>query len=166
MKLEFKTFYGVLEQPERYFSNSGDRIVPVYTPNISPDGHIDLIQSGEHNLYAEIQSHKDSVDINVILERFVAGDLDALNRRPALYLDVSEMPKTYAEMYQKVIDAEQYFKSLPLEVREAFDQSPEKFFVTMGSPEFNEIMSRFVPSAQKEAGDPAPAAADPAPAAE
>lgn len=164
--MEFKTFYGLLENPERHYSNSGDRIVPVYTPNISPNGVIDLIQAGEHNLYAEIQSHKDSVDINVILERFVAGDLDALNRRPALYLDVSEMPKTYAEMYQKVIDAEQYFKSLPLDVREAFDQSPEKFFVMMGSPEFNEIMSRFMQDAPKSAGDPTPAPADPAPVVE
>ena len=89
--MEFKTFYGRFEQSERYYSVSGDRTVPIYTPNISPDGHIDLIQSGEHNLYAEIQSHKDSVDINVILERFVAGDLDALNRRPAMYLEVSKM---------------------------------------------------------------------------
>lgn len=124
------------------FTNSGDRIVQLYTPALNADGRIDLVESGKHNLYADIQSHKESVDIKVILERFERGDMNVLNRRSGLYLDVTDMPKTYAEMYQRIMDAEAQFMALPVDVREKFNHSPQEFFASIGTQKWFDIFGQ------------------------
>lgn len=92
-----------------------------------------------HNLYSEIQSHKESVDINCILERFERGDMNVLNRRSGIYLDVTDMPKSYAEMYQRIMDAEAQFKALPLNIREQFNHSPQEFFAAIGTDKWYDV---------------------------
>lgn len=95
-----------------------------------------------HNLYSEIQSHKESVDINCILERFERGDMNVLNRRTGIYLDVTDMPKSYAEMYQRIMDAEAHFKSLPLDIREKFNHSPQEFFAAIGTQKWIDVFGQ------------------------
>lgn len=95
-----------------------------------------------HNLYSEIQSHKESVDINCILERFERGDMNVLNRRTGIYLDVTDMPKSYAEMYQRIMDAEAHFKALPLDVREKFHHSPQEFFAAIGTDKWTDVFGQ------------------------
>lgn len=124
------------------FTNSGDRIVQLYTPALNADGRIDLVESGKHNLYADIQSHKDSVDIKTILARFENGDMNVLNRRTGLFLDVTDMPKTYAEMYQRIMDAEAHFMGLPLDIREKFNHSPQEFFAAIGTDRWYDVFGR------------------------
>ena len=126
------------------FANPGERFVKTYQPNIGGDGVLDLIEAEPFDLYESIQSHADSVDINLIISRFVNGDVSVLNRREPMYFDATEMPKTYAEMYQKVIDAHNYFEQLPLEVRDKFGHSPETFFALIGTDEWSEKMKDLI----------------------
>lgn len=108
---------------------SGDRIL--YTSQLREDGEIELIPSGKEDLYASIQSHKDSCDIHVLLARYRNGDVDALSRVQGAYGDFTEMPGTYAELLNALIAGENYFNSLPVEVKEKFGHSFEKFMVSM-----------------------------------
>lgn len=139
----FVTRYNARER-DLPFANPGDRFVKTYQPNIGSDGVLDLIEAEPFDLYESIQSHADSVDINLIISRFINGDVSVLNRREPMYFDATEMPKTYAEMYQKVIDAHNYFEQLPLEVREKFGHSPETFFALIGTDEWSEKMKDFL----------------------
>uniref|UniRef100_A0AAU8B7C3 Internal scaffolding protein n=1 Tax=Dulem virus 128 TaxID=3145605 RepID=A0AAU8B7C3_9VIRU len=139
---------------KRVFQNpgSGERIL--YTSRLNEDGTIDLVPSGKDNLYAFIQSHKDSCDIHVLLARYANGDVDALSRAQGAYGDFSQMPTTYAELLNSVIQGEAMFNSLPVEVREKFDHSFEKFMVAMDDmPSFLEKMGykQDVPSAEPSA---------------
>jgi hypothetical protein len=118
-------------------------IVTDYQLSLAPDGKEVLVAVGEHDIYPEIQSHAKSVDINEIVLRYQRGDIDVLAQRAGMYGDFTNMPTSYAELYQNVLDAQAYFDSLPLEVRQKFDHSFSKFFTSIGTPEFEAAFSQF-----------------------
>lgn len=126
--------------PKRFFSEVGSRIKDIYSPEFDKKGVMTLKVSGQENLYEFIQSHKDSVDIHKILERFERGDVSALQKFQGMYGDFSEFPKTYAELLNTVIEGEQTFNSLPLEVREKFGHSFHRWLATSGSAEWLSAM--------------------------
>lgn len=109
----------------------GSGEVVTYTPKLSDAGDFELVETGKRDLYGEIQSHRDSCDIYVLLNRYQKGDLEALSRVQGSYGDFTEMPKTFAEVLNAMIAGEQMFNSLPLHVRQKFDFSLEKFMLGM-----------------------------------
>lgn len=120
----------------RVHANPGTREKILYTPRFNDDGGFELIEAGKENLYEYIQSHKDSVDINLILKRFARGDVSALQRRQAMFGDFSEAPSSLAEAMNSMIIAENYFNALPLETRAKFDHNFHKFLSSIDSPDF------------------------------
>lgn len=156
---DFRTQYDahdrIYQQP-----GSGDKIT--YSPKLLEDGTIDLQEIGKEDLYGYIQSHRDSCDINVLMARYRNGDVDALNKVQGVYGDFTGMPHSFAEALNAMIAAEQTFAQLPLEVREKFDHSLEKFVVAMDD------MPSFLAKIGQDGSSPAPAAGSdstPAPAA-
>lgn len=136
--MEFVTKY----QKERVRSNAGSRMQPQYKMTVNKEtGAHELKQKGEINLYAQIQSFKNSTDVNYILEKFARGDESALSKVQGVYGDFTEMPKTLAELSQRVLDARTLFDNLPLDVREQFDFNPSVFFASIGSDKFNAIFA-------------------------
>lgn len=101
--------------------------------------HLD--DCGKSDLYEYIQSHKDSVDINVILERYQNGDITALDRTKGQYLDVANAPKSLAEMYSFIKNCTTFFDGLPLKVRQEYDFNPAAFVADIGSKRFMDLMS-------------------------
>lgn len=124
------------DPPTRFHMEPGVRVKTLYGPIFDDRGVMSLVETGKHNLYAEIQSHKDSVDINVLIARYRSGDPDALSRIQGAYGDFTQMPKTYAEALNAMIGAEQYFASLPPEVRAKFNHDFNQFLASMDSPTF------------------------------
>lgn len=116
---------------ERVHCCHGSRTIPTYAAHYDEAGRLLVESDGTHDLYADIQSHAESVDINVILARYAAGDSSALEKVQTQYMDVTEMPKTYAEMLNCTIAAEQYFYSLPPEVREQFNNSVTEYLAAV-----------------------------------
>lgn len=120
-------------------SAPGSGMKDTYKMHVDEDGKRELRKSGEYNLYAEIQSYKDSVSIDYILSRFVNGDETALSRAQGIYGDFTEMPKTMAELQQRVIDAEDLFNQLPLDIRKEYNFSPSEFFAQLDSEKTKNI---------------------------
>lgn len=114
-------------------SAPGSGMKDTYKMHVDKDGKRELRKNGEYNLYAEIQSYKDSVSIDYILARFMNGDETALSRAQGIYGDFTEMPRTLAELQQRVIDAEDLFNSLPLDVRKEYNFSASEFFAQLDS---------------------------------
>uniref|UniRef100_A0AAU8B1P4 Internal scaffolding protein n=1 Tax=Dulem virus 174 TaxID=3145651 RepID=A0AAU8B1P4_9VIRU len=131
--MKFVTQY---EPHERIHANIGDPVKVLYSPRFAKDGTMELVESGRENLYEFIQSHAEGVDIHVILERFARGDISALSRAQGAYGDFTTVPKTYAEMLNTLIAGEEYFNSLPVEVRAKFDHSFQKFVASMDAEDF------------------------------
>lgn len=118
---------------ERICSNIGSPLKVLYRAQVDKHGTVELIEAGRENLYEFIQSHKDGVDIHVLLQRFQNGDVSVFSRVQGICGDFTQVPKTYADMLNIVIAGEQYFNALPVEERAKFGHSFEKFIASMGT---------------------------------
>ncbi|QRV61651.1 VP3 [Gokushovirinae sp.] len=118
----------------------GSRVKKLYSPVFDKNGRMELEETGQEDLYGYIQSHKDSVDIHVILDRYQRGDVTALNRAQAFYVDATSFPKTYAEALQRMQDAHMYFDSLPVETRAKFGHDFNQFLASLDKPDFAELL--------------------------
>ncbi len=134
----FRTQYNRLK--EVFKSNVGDGYQPTYKMRVHEDGKRELEKVGRIDLYAQIQSHKDSCDINYILERFARGDESALSKIQGVYGDFTQMPTNLAELQQRVVDAEALFYNLPVDVRAEFNHSPSEFYSAIGTDKFNKAV--------------------------
>lgn len=142
--VRFKTKY---DDHARVHCHPGSREVDVLTPRFDAKGNYTLVKAGVKNLYAEIQSHKDSCDIHLIMERFASGEQDILSKVQGFYADFADMPSTYQEILNAVIAGESTFNSLPVEIKDKFGHSFQRWLIEMEQPDFAEKMG-FVNSAQ------------------
>ena len=134
------TFRTQFDERLRRSSVAGSRLHIVYVPEYDDDGVLGLKADGYVDTYDKIQSHADSVDINVILSRFANGEPDILTRYQTQYMDVTEMPKTLAGALNSVISAERDFNGLPVEVRAKFNHSFSEWLASAGSSDWAEKM--------------------------
>lgn len=123
------------------FSKIGSGMKPTYKMHVDEDGKRELKQSGEFNLYADIQSYEQSVSIDYLLTKFINGDTTALSRAQGVYGDFTQMPRTLAELQQRVIDAENLFNSLPLDIRAQYNHSASEFFAQLDSDKTKAIFN-------------------------
>lgn len=142
---KFRTQY---DEHEPVYQEPGSPVKLVYSPRYSEDGVLDLVVTGKENLYEFIQSHKESTDIHVLLSRFANGETDVLSRMQGFYGDVTDMPKTYAEVLNAVIAGEETFARLPVEVKQRFDNSFAVWMSSMDQPDFAERMGVKLPVEQ------------------
>lgn len=147
------TFYTQFDHPRSGFSNSGCTEKVILSPVFDDKGVMDLKPSGKINIYDEIQSHKDSVDIHVLLKRYQNGELDVFSKASGMYVDITNMPTTYAEMLNVVNSAEAQFNSLTVEQRAKFGHSFEQFLATAGTVEwYNNLGVEILPD-KKDSDD-------------
>lgn len=157
------------------YQEPGTPVKLIYSPRYTDDGVLDLVVTGQENLYDYIQSHKESTDIHVLLTRFANGEEDVLSRMQGFYADVTSMPKTYAEVLNAVIVGEETFSRLPVDIKQRFDNSFAVWMAAMDSPDFASRMGYDAPDqagmtdsqVQDFAGTPSappapPASSDPA----
>lgn len=135
--IKFLTQY---DKRDPVYQDPGSRVKDVYVPRYSDRGVLDLEVSGTEDLYAYIQSHKESTDIHVLLDRFANGEVDVLQRFQGFYGDFSSMPKTYAEVLNAVIAGEEVFSRLPIDVKQRFDNSFAVWLSAMDQPDFADRM--------------------------
>lgn len=129
--MKFRNQYDKIE-PHTFLSNPGDPIRQDYIANEQGDP----IPSGKTNLYEEIQSHRASVELSTLLQRFAAGDETALNKIEGIYADVADAPSSLAELHERVRQAEEYFRDLPEGLRALFNDNPIEYVMSVGSTEF------------------------------
>lgn len=135
--LKFNTQY---DEHARVYQHPGSRVKVTYQASYDVNGTLQLYPSGKEDLYGYIQSHRDSVDIHVILKRFAAGETDVLSQVQGFYADAADMPSTYAEVLNAVIHGESVFDSLPAEIKQRFGNSFSQWLTSFDSPDFSERM--------------------------
>lgn len=130
----------VYECAERIPTESGKPEKPSFKMKVDVNGRRYLEEVGVINVYEEIQSHRESVDISYIMTRFANGDTSALSKTQGVYGDFTNIPTSLNELQQRVMDAERLFYQQPLEIREKFEHNPSMFFAMIGTESFNKIM--------------------------
>lgn len=126
-------FYSRAKKPPVEATEPGRGMQKKYRMTIDLNGHKYLEEDGEVNLYEKIQESLEETKIENIVRRAVGGDTQALNVMHGVYADVTNAPRTFAEMQQAVITATEEFRKLPVEIREKFGHSVEQFVAEYGT---------------------------------
>lgn len=146
MEGRFRTLYD-RENQGNHPSACGCGVCPVY--NYLPtgeEGRCRLVPVGEKNLQAEIDSWRDSVEIHSLLERYFDGDVLALERRQAQFVDITGLPDNVHGWHNAAVTAETVFNSLSDDVRHFYGDSLQTFL--------QDIFAGRFPSASDPPDDP------------
>lgn len=142
--MEFETFEMKQASSEKYQTRTGTPYLEEYEYKVDEKGVKKLVKTDKKiNVYERIQADYDSTDINKLMLRFSLGDTEAINVRSGQFLDVTEMPTTLAEVFDRAVQAEQLFVALPTDLKEMFNNSPSEFFAQYGSKEFEDKMNKY-----------------------
>lgn len=141
--------FAKVSDPNTFFTSPGETEHIEYSPKVLPNGIIELQPSGKTDINAFIEAQRESTDISYIIAQINAGNLDVLNQAKPLFGDFTEMPKTYAEALQLRIDAEKSFYSLPVEVRNKFDNDFNQYFASAGTEEWFSKVAPVMPADEK-----------------
>lgn len=126
-------FVKPFDDPPKRESNVGNQYEPIYMQRYDEDGRPYLEKVREENIVARIRSNKDVVDINKLIKRFeMTGDMSILQQRHGFYADIEELPTTVAGMYDLVKRGEQFFDTLPDEIRQLYNYSAAEFIADKG----------------------------------
>lgn len=131
------------------YSNCGSPVKEIRSPIVQDDGSIKVVVTGKENLQDYINSNKESCNVEYLVSRAVNGDQTALNQRVGSYGDFTHLPKTYADMLQYMIDAQNVFDGLSKEVRAGFDNDVMKFIASVNDDDFL-VRAGFVKPAMDE----------------
>lgn len=124
------------------WSNPGSPLTDDYAYKYEKDGtkHLEII--GHTNLQEQINSWKDYTNLKLMVDRFMAGDENALNRVRGMYADMTDMPKTYMEMVERVEKCREAFDKLDPDIKEKFGNNSDTFWAMYGTAEFNEKIGK------------------------
>ena len=137
-------FYSRSNYPETIPCPKCEKTVPKFELKINKDtGRKELKENGRTDTYEIIQAAKEGTMIYNILERYQNGEIEVLNKTQGVYGDFTQMPRTLAEAQQTLIDAENTFKTLPLEVRKEFNHSTSEFLASMANGTYETVMRKF-----------------------
>lgn len=130
--------YSWQERPESKPSVTGDGKEPEYSYEIDEKGARTLKQTGEVNVYAQIQTYLEETKIENIIQRAtwdptVIGSQEWMTQEK---VDVSDVPENYHEWKRMVNDAENQFNALPAELKEKFNNSVEQYISEIGTAEW------------------------------
>ena len=133
-------FFSRTHYPDRACAPSGERVVPEYGWKVDPKTSEKYIgEVGETDLYTPIQEALPGTYLRDVLDRFDAGAVSLADykeyieasKQAAPYTDVVQKPGTLAEVQQVLIDADDTFHRLPVDLRADFGHSKERFLASM-----------------------------------
>ncbi len=157
------TFRSAYDLHHENFSPSGSPMVTQYRMIIDPaTGCRDLEECGELNLQERIDSYAEDCKIDNILRRFAAGDISALNRGTAQYVDLSAYPKNFHEATAQINRVKSFYNQLSDEVHAEYPTF-EKFLSAVSEGKFTqkapvvdispEVANTVTPVLSSEGGD-------------
>lgn len=126
----FKTLYN-LDSTHKCVSNVGNIDEPHYVV-VKDVVKIDQVRNNREF----IESWRQSTDLAVLLQRYEAGDVSALNNSTPMFLDVSDCPNNLADWIRIQEEGSFIWQCLDQSVKDLFDNK-EEFFKLVGTEEFN-----------------------------
>lgn len=129
MTSTFRNSINAYKTKSTVVSNSGEKDRPNYKPMYKDNGAYELVQDGVIHSYEDIQAWKATCDMSTIIDRYIrTGDSNILNQRAGFYADVTDLPKNYVELSNMLQNADNFFNSLPAEIKKEYEFNPAIFF--------------------------------------
>lgn len=141
-------FRTILSDTKEYISESGSPYLDQYEFDFDEKkGEVNRTSLHKNdkpiNVYERIQADFESCDINAIMRRFALGDTSALDVKTGVYADVTKMPKTMAELFDRINDCQKLFDELDPDVKQLFNNSYEEFWYEYGSDDFQKKIDEY-----------------------
>lgn len=132
----------VPKRSKRVHCSSGDRIVEKHSLVYDDQGNKKLVAAPSFDQYAYIQSFLRECDIDMMMKRYNAGDVNALQVTPGTFGSASDLSNNFADYFAANKAMEAYFES---------DEKARKIYGD-DYKRFLEDLSRgaYVPSAEAE----------------
>lgn len=90
-----------------------------------------LQENGIENVYDSIQKAVDGITVGDLIRRAKAGDPTAIGQPLDSFGDVTRLPKDFVEAHMMTCEYEAKFKSLPLKLRQEYDNNFSKFLAAL-----------------------------------
>ncbi len=120
----------------------GDSDVPRKSLVIGSRGYPELKVVGTHDLYAEIQSYRDTCDLESMLKTFDLSSIGGLTFDELGDLDdFINAPQSPADLLNVINRGQVLFDELPVDVRAKFGHSLYNFVDSFGSADFLQKLS-------------------------
>ena len=100
-------------------SPTGDGFVPEF----AFDDNGELVETGKHSLYMEIQSHREECTVETLLARALNGDLSALNKREGFYGDITCAPTSITEISRHLDDVNELKQQVPSDILSSLEKA-------------------------------------------
>lgn len=130
---------GSVKKRQRFYSSSGSPVKDKFIMEVTSKGYPSLRKVGEHNVYDEIQSYREGCDLAAILQSFgnecPRYDPLSLEAAEAFVNDFSDL-SSLGDLVNDAESIKQFFRELPLEVRNHYDDSVHRFARDFNSTEF------------------------------
>lgn len=128
----------VNERSFQFVSDPGLAEQEIFHGELMPDGSINLVSDGFENIQDFIESFRESSEIENIIARVNAGEVDLLNARHGSYSDLIGLPNSRSEALNSIISAQRFFESLPSDIQSKFNGSFDEWFSQVGNEDFLE----------------------------
>lgn len=133
----------------------GRQDIPNLIESYDDSGVYTVIESGSFNIQDKINLFKDDVEIYNILRRVGDGERDLLDRSKGSYLDITALPTNLHEAHAAMRNAQEFFQTLPVDVRKQYNNNFRQFIADYGSDQFFSIFQRSDPAPTSDTA-PAP----------
>lgn len=117
-------------------TNAGSRLHTIRQGRYRDDGTIELYEVETVDVQDKINSHRYECDLTRIISQLRSGDTSVVNRNVPFYGDVSSMPTNYADILNSLSDAQYSFDRLSPDIKKVFDNDFNKWFASVGSPDW------------------------------
>lgn len=130
-----------ISDPIKKVQASGKKLEDVYAMKLDENGVEHYYVQGKRNVYEQIQAFADEGDIEKILEKAtLTGNINILGQVKAEYMDLTEMPTNLIDAKNRLIQAEQQFYNLPVNVRAEFNNSFNEYLAEVGTEKWIKAM--------------------------
>lgn len=136
--------FTMYKRPETKPSPAGEKFVTEYEMAINELGHKSLVEKmAPKDIYTPIQESLEETKIENIIRRAAGGDESALSVHQGAFFDARNAPTSLAEAQAAIIAAENQWLTLPLEIRQKFDHSFEKYINDYGTESWAKIFNDY-----------------------
>lgn len=135
--------------PSKYVTCSGSRKHKIYSP-VYDGRKLSLRESHVIDTQDEINSHAIECDLDYIRTRLLHGDTSGLNSASPIFADFHDLPSNFREVLDVALNSERIFNSLPLDVRQNFDNDYRQFVSLAGTKEWFDSLGAHLPPVKKE----------------
>lgn len=87
------------------------------------DENGELVETGKHSLYDEIQTHKDECTLETLLARALNGDINALNQKQGFYGDITNAPSSMIDVSRHLDDINKLKDEVPADILSALEKA-------------------------------------------